>query len=280
MTSGQESAQPKTVVRPPPDAVPPESRDKKQDLVSYRLVRFTHGRPATVVRSPHWQMADSPSTGVESLAADRPLLRPSQEWRAKRIIDMVGATALTLIFSPLMLAVAGALLATGGQVVYQPPRIGRDGKPFRMYKFRTMVVNADAKLEEFLARNPALRAEWNEKQKLLHDPRVTRFGRFLRHTSLDELPQLLNVIRGEMSLAGPRPVTHAELREHYGAAARYYIAVKPGITGLWQVSGRSDLTYQQRVNLDVHYVHYYTLWLDARILLRTIWVVLTGKGAH
>lgn len=142
-----------------------------------------------------------------------------------------------------------------------------------------MVKDADEVLKEYLEKHPELREEWERDQKLRSDPRVTRIGRILRQTSLDELPQLWNVLRGEMSLVGPRPIVQDEVIK-YGEKFALYIKVKPGMTGLWQVSGRNDTTYQERVNLDTYYIRNWSLWLDLYILARTAWVVLTRKGAY
>jgi len=170
--------------------------------------------------------------------------------------------------------------ADGGPVFFAHRRVGRDGAEFGCLKFRSMGADSQQRLAALLAADPAARAEWEATRKLRRDPRVTRFGRFLRGASLDELPQLLNVLRGEMSLVGPRPVQRAELERFYGAAAAYYMAVRPGITGLWQVSGRSETSYAQRVALDVAYVARGSLWQDIRILLRTPFAVLSRRGAH
>jgi lipopolysaccharide/colanic/teichoic acid biosynthesis glycosyltransferase len=147
------------------------------------------------------------------------------------------------------------------------------------WKFRTMVDNADRLLGEHLEKNPQLREEWANTHKLKQDPRVTKIGRILRRTSLDELPQIWNVLTGEMSLVGPRPVVSAEV-EKYGESFEFYRAVRPGITGLWQVSGRSDTTYGERVTLDVRYVRHWSVWLDIYLLVRTFSVVLRGSGAY
>jgi lipopolysaccharide/colanic/teichoic acid biosynthesis glycosyltransferase len=158
--------------------------------------------------------------------------------------------------------------------------VGRGGALFGCLKFRSMVIDSEARLAELLARDPAARAEWEATRKLKRDPRVTSVGRFLRASSLDELPQLINVLRGEMSLVGPRPVIQAELEQHYGAAAAHYMSVRPGITGLWQVSGRNDTTYEQRVRLDVSYVARASFAEDLRILLATPVAVLRRRGAY
>jgi exopolysaccharide production protein ExoY len=165
-------------------------------------------------------------------------------------------------------------------VLYRHTRIGLNARPFHCLKFRTMAEGADQLLARHLADNPQAAAEWAAQRKLANDPRITRLGNLLRKTSLDELPQLLNVLRGQMSLVGPRPVVHDELEEHYGADGRTaYAAARPGITGLWQISGRSGTTYKERVTLDIAYVHTWSLLLDIKILLRTVPAVLARRGA-
>jgi Undecaprenyl-phosphate galactose phosphotransferase WbaP len=196
----------------------------------------------------------------------------------KRLLDIVGALLLGLLFSPLLVAVGLALARDRGPIIYRHTRTGRHGRPFGCLKFRTMIPNADQVLRELLHQDPQLRAEWMRDQKLRHDPRVTAIGRFLRRTSLDELPQLWNVLKGEMSLVGPRPVVHDEW-ERYGRRLHHYLAAKPGVTGLWQVMGRSDSCYRRRVALDSYYVKKRSLLLDVFILLRTVKVVLRGRGA-
>ena len=157
-------------------------------------------------------------------------------------------------------------------------RIGASGQVFECLKFRSMIANADAVLADLLARSPEAKAEWDATQKLRKDPRITPVGRLLRKTSLDELPQLINVVLGDMSLVGPRPIVASEVR-FYGDKIAYYQAVRPGVTGLWQVSGRSDTTYDRRVQLDVWYVRNRSLWLDIAILFRTLPAVLSRRGA-
>jgi exopolysaccharide production protein ExoY len=197
----------------------------------------------------------------------------------KRIFDVVGAIVLTLIFSPLMLVIALLLRSEGGPIIYRHRRIGRDGKTFECLKFRTMVPDADRRLRELLEQHPELKTEWLQDHKLRNDPRITGIGRFLRRTSLDELPQIWNVLRGEMSLVGPRPVVRDELLR-YGRSLPVYLSAKPGITGLWQVTGRNDTDYRRRVVLDVYYVRKQNLLLDFYILLKTTRVVLRGAGAY
>jgi lipopolysaccharide/colanic/teichoic acid biosynthesis glycosyltransferase len=166
-----------------------------------------------------------------------------------------------------------------GPVFFGHDRIGRNRKVFRAWKFRSMHVNADELLEEHLASNPEAREEWAKDQKLKDDPRLTLVGRFLRRTSLDELPQLWNVICGDMSLVGPRPIVEGEVGK-YGTEFERYMSVPPGITGLWQVSGRNNTTYEERIQLDATYVENWSLALDAYILGRTFEAVFTGEGAY
>lgn len=195
----------------------------------------------------------------------------------KRAFDCVLAVLALIVFSPFFLTLALLVAMDGGPVIYRHKRVGRQGELFDCFKFRTMIVGAHDIFDEFLLFHPAVVAEWQESQKLDLDPRITSTGRFLRRSSLDELPQLLNVIRGDMSLVGPRPVTKTEL-QRYGAHADDYLTVRPGITGLWQVSGRNRLTYPERVALDVRYIRTRSIWLDFVILLRTIVVLLRGDG--
>jgi exopolysaccharide production protein ExoY len=198
----------------------------------------------------------------------------------KRAIDILGAGAILLLILPLMALIILAIRRDGGPALFSHPRIGLGGRSFGCLKFRSMVTDADARLAKLLAEDPAAAAEWAVRRKLARDPRITRIGAFLRSTSLDELPQLLNVLRGEMSLVGPRPVVQQELDQHYSpAATEAYCAMRPGITGLWQVSGRSDTTYAERVALDTRYARDWSLGLDLRILLRTIPAVLQRRGA-
>jgi lipopolysaccharide/colanic/teichoic acid biosynthesis glycosyltransferase len=199
---------------------------------------------------------------------------------AKRAMDLVGAALLLVLFAPLMALIAALVARDGGPVFYAHRRVGRDGTSFGCLKFRTMVPDAEQRLAELLERDPEARAEWETTRKLKRDPRVTPVGRFLRASSLDELPQLVNVLKGEMSLVGPRPVQQAELNDFYGTAASHYRAVRPGLTGLWQISGRNDTSYAYRVALDVAYVSHATLLDDLRILLRTPFAVLRRRGAY
>jgi Undecaprenyl-phosphate galactose phosphotransferase WbaP len=197
---------------------------------------------------------------------------------AKRLLDIVGALTLALLLSPLLLVVGLMLARDRGPIIYRHLRTGRHGRSFGCLKFRTMVPNAEQVLRDLLHRDPALQREWMRDQKLRNDPRITTIGRFLRRTSLDELPQLWNVLKGEMSLVGPRPVVRDEW-QRYGRRLDTYLAAKPGVTGLWQVMGRSDSCYRRRVALDSYYVRKRSFLMDCYILLRTVKVVLQGRGA-
>ena len=219
------------------------------------------------------QQSTNQTIGLER---DRKALFPI----AKRALDIIGAGVGLLLLAPFFLIVALMVRADGGPAFFAHQRVGRGGKLFGCLKFRSMVIDSQARLETLLANDPAARAEWEATRKLKNDPRITRIGRFLRSTSLDELPQLINVLRGEMSLVGPRPVQEAEIDRYYGASAAHYMAVRPGITGLWQVSGRSETSYESRVALDVAYVSRPSLLADFSILLRTPIAVLSRRGAH
>ena len=211
--------------------------------------------------------------------ADIAVCRRALNAAVKRLLDLLGALLLAIVFSPLMLAIVLLVRGSGGSVIYKHKRVGRDGKMFECLKFRTMVPNADQVLRTLLEQDPVMKAEWVRDHKLRRDPRVTRLGHFLRRTSLDELPQIWNVVRGEMSLVGPRPVIREELLR-YGRNVGAYLAAKPGITGLWQVTGRNDTDYRRRVVLDTYYVRNQSFILDMYILLKTTGVVLAGNGAY
>jgi lipopolysaccharide/colanic/teichoic acid biosynthesis glycosyltransferase len=190
------------------------------------------------------------------------------------------ALALLILISPLLLIIAGLICYyDGAPIFFGHLRVGHGGRLFRCLKFRSMYRQSDAMLEELLRTDPAARAEWERDQKLVNDPRVTPIGNFLRKTSLDELPQLINVMRGEMAFVGPRPVTVSEL-ERYGQVRWHYLSVTPGVTGLWQVSGRNNLSYAERVALDRRYVEERSAGMGLNILFKTVDVVLRGHGAR
>lgn len=197
----------------------------------------------------------------------------------KRMFDIVVSASLLFVIAPLLAILASRVWQSGGPVLFGHQRIGRRGEPFTCYKFRTMVPSADKVLNEVLATNAAHRAEWEKDHKLKKDPRVTKIGAYMRRTSLDELPQLWNVLKGEMSLVGPRPIVDNEL-VRYGEHSDYYLECRPGITGLWQISGRNDVDYAARVQLDTWYARNWSMWYDVVILLRTIRVVFARNGAY
>lgn len=216
--------------------------------------------------------------GIIGLEVRQKLLDPQRQL-IKRCMEL----GLILLFFPLLVVLGAVIglwvkLDSAGPVLYRHKRIGLHGRDISIWKFRTMVQNADDALEECLEADPRLRAEWEQNQKLCCDPRVTRAGRFLRRTSLDELPQLWNVLRGDLSLVGPRPIVWAEV-DKYEGGFELYTKVKPGLTGLWQISGRSDTTYAERVRLDAYYVRNWSVWFDIYILSKTPLVVLRGRGA-
>ena len=198
----------------------------------------------------------------------------------KNVLDRLGSALGLVLVLPVLAVIALAVkLDSPGPVFYTQERLGKGWRKFRILKFRTMVRDADACLRAYLEANPAAQREWDEKHKLTVDPRITRVGGFLRKFSLDELPQLVNVLKGELSLVGARPIVQAETSQ-YGDQFEVYIQFKPGLTGLWQVSGRSDTTFEERVRYDVYYVHNWSIWLDLYILLRTVWVVFSRAGAY
>jgi Undecaprenyl-phosphate galactose phosphotransferase WbaP len=232
------------------------------------------------------QVATDGSVSSESAKWEM-ISRAIHSWRTssfqyrviKRIFDVVVLLACLPLLLPLF-AIIALLVRVGspGSIFYRQTRIGRFGRQFRIWKFRSMHVNADAILAEHLRNNPAAAQEWKECHKLRNDPRITKIGKFLRRSSLDELPQLINVLKGEMSLVGPRPIVAAEIpkfRESYF----FYTSARPGMSGLWQVSGRSDLSYRQRIELDSNYVQKWELLLDLRILWQTAGAVWRSQGA-
>lgn len=197
-----------------------------------------------------------------------------------RLLDLLGATALLVLFGPLMLLIALAVFVTDpGPVLFAQKRLGRNGQRFACYKFRTMAVDAEERLAQILATDPTARAEWARDHKLRNDPRVTRIGRFLRKSSLDELPQLWNVLKGDMSLVGPRPIVESE-GARYGKYLPYYFAVRPGLTGLWQINGRNDVSYRRRVAFDVLYVRKCRVQDNVRILFMTLPSVMASRGSY
>jgi Undecaprenyl-phosphate galactose phosphotransferase WbaP len=198
----------------------------------------------------------------------------------KRFMDLSLVLIGGSIIAPFLLLIALLVkISSPGPVIYKHTRIGINGKPFKVYKFRSMVIDAEERLNALLAADPRIQREWEESHKLKNDPRITGVGKFLRRTSLDEFPQLLNILKGEMSLVGPRPIVDGEIKK-YGEDFGRIFSVKPGITGLWQVSGRSDTDYGERVAFDTYYLQSWSVWLDIWILFKTVEVVFKGKGAY
>jgi lipopolysaccharide/colanic/teichoic acid biosynthesis glycosyltransferase len=200
----------------------------------------------------------------------------------KRFFDIAFATSVLLIFSPVYILIALIVAASSrGSILYIHERVGLNHQPFKCIKFRTMIAQADQALEEYLNSCPISRAEYEESFKLRHDPRITKIGKFLRKTSLDELPQFWNVLVGDMSVVGPRPLVQAELIK-YGNEIGKVLSVRPGIAGLWQVSGRNDIPYAQRIKLDASYVRLMSFTLDMQLIFKTFLVVIFPKdnGAY
>jgi len=197
-----------------------------------------------------------------------------------RVIDIICSFVLLCLFAPIMAIIAiSVFIANPGPVIFKQKRIGRYGRMFDCYKFRTMAVDAEARLEKLLASDPKAREEWEKDHKLKNDPRIVGIGNFLRKSSLDELPQFLNVLKGEMSLVGPRPIVLAE-KEKYGRYISYYCSVRPGITGLWQVSGRNDVSYRRRVAFDVIFAKDGKIFDYFKILVMTLPSVVASKGSY
>lgn len=218
------------------------------------------------------------SHDVIILRINNNLMRPSSRI-IKRLFDIFGSLAIMIFLSPVLALLVYMISKNGGKPIYSHERIGRDGKKFGCLKFRSMVMNSQEVLDNLLKTDPLAKEEWEKDFKLKNDPRITRIGSFIRKTSLDELPQLWNVFKGEMSLVGPRPVIEEEL-ERYAGEADYYLMAKPGMTGLWQVSGRNDVDYSERVYFDAWYVKNWSLWNDVAILFKTVSVVLKRDGAY
>jgi Undecaprenyl-phosphate galactose phosphotransferase WbaP len=198
---------------------------------------------------------------------------------AKRTMDVVGALILLLLTCPIIILFCLGIRLDGGPALFRQKRVGRFGVPFYCYKLRTMRIDADAALAELLASDPTAHAEWQADFKLKDDPRITRIGRFLRKSSLDELPQLWNVLRGDMSLVGPRPIVPEEI-EKYRRYFLHYQSVRPGLTGFWQVSGRNDVTYRRRVAMDTLYARRWSLRFDMLILMKTVKTITSLDGAY
>ena len=198
----------------------------------------------------------------------------------KRLLDLAIIFIALPLLIPIMLIISILVKTTSpGPVFFGHKRVGKDGREIKCWKFRSMYNNSQEMLEKILAEDSIRREEWERDRKFTDDPRITKLGSFLRKTSLDELPQLFNVFCGSMTLVGPRPVTREEI-EKYGVNKDYILSVTPGLSGMWQISGRSDTGYEERINLDMYYIQNWSVWLDIWILIKTVWVVLKGKGAY
>ncbi|MCR4441359.1 MAG: undecaprenyl-phosphate galactose phosphotransferase WbaP [Peptococcaceae bacterium] len=252
-----------------------------------KLINRLRQIPASVLLVPDLFGVPMPDTEISCLFDEKTLFLSmknnlASRWNRvlKRTFDLLVGSIVLVLAAPAMLLIAAAIkLDSPGKVFFNHDRIGKGGKMFKCIKFRTMVENSGEVLEKLLVENPQARQEWEKDFKLRNDPRITMTGRILRKTSLDELPQILNVIAGQMSLVGPRPIIAKEI-EKYGQYFEDYITVPPGVTGLWQVSGRNDVDYGERVLLDSWYVKNWSLWLDVTILIRTVGVVLGRRGAY
>ncbi len=223
----------------------------------------------------HTSQADAPAY---AMAHKRGPAR-NDDASLKRVFDIVAASLALLALSPLLLLIALLIrLQDGKRALYAQPRYGLDGETFMCIKLRSMVPNAAERLQAVIDKCPKARHEWETTRKISNDPRITPLGHFIRKTSIDELPQLINIIRGDMSVVGPRPIPTYE-RGKYGEGFQHYSKVRPGLTGLWQISGRSDTTYEERVKLDVEYVNTRSFWGDMGIIVKTIPAVLFSRGA-
>ncbi|HEX6964070.1 MAG TPA: undecaprenyl-phosphate galactose phosphotransferase WbaP, partial [Lacipirellula sp.] len=226
----------------------------------------------------HWNRHQL-DEGLSGVLVEQHLQLPIPQL-VKRGMDLAIAGLASLFLLPMFAVLGVAIkLTSPGRMFYGHERVGRGNSRFKAWKFRTMVANADAALDDHLAKHPELRAEWERDHKLKNDPRVTRLGKWMRKWSIDELPQIINVFRGEMSIVGPRPIVEAEIAK-YGEHFETVSSVLPGITGLWQVCGRNDTTYDERVQLDMYYVHHWSPWMDLYLLVRTVKTVLFTRGAY
>jgi exopolysaccharide production protein ExoY len=219
--------------------------------------------------------------GTNTLSFPRQFSCEVKHLPLKRIFDIFFSICILILSLPLLLIIALTIKSTSvGNVIYSQERIGRGGTPFRCYKFRTMFSDADSRLHEILKNDPQKQLEWEASHKLKKDPRITRIGAFLRKTSLDELPQFWNALKGDLSVVGPRPVVKEEVFKHYGVKAYKILSIRPGITGIWQVSGRSDINYATRVAFDERYVDTRTFMMDLKLIACTIPSMILKKGAY
>jgi Undecaprenyl-phosphate galactose phosphotransferase WbaP len=261
-------------------AIPAECDIATEEVFAESARIFTHLFVAPQIARHEPSVAAQSEGGREFTLRMLPSLDHRETGRLKRLVDVLGAAAFGLLSLPFVALAALAIrLTSQGPLLYKQVRIGKGNKAFTMLKFRTMYTNAGEGLDEHLRKDPSLQAEWASVHKLKGDPRVTPAGRFLRRFSLDELPQLWNVLVGDMSLVGPRPIVVREI-EKYGRQYAAYERVRPGLTGLWQISGRNNTTYQERVDYDSFYVRNWSFGLDARIIARTAGAVISGAGAY
>lgn len=236
------------------------------------------GGDSNLFRSKAAELPAADRLVVELVETAPPAISEFGDPKDGRALDLIVAAALLFLFLPLMCLCALAIVSTSkGPLFFSQPRIGRGGRMFNCLKFRTMVDDAESSIDGFLEGSPEAKAEWQALQKLSHDPRITRVGQFMRRYCIDELPQLFNVIAGDMSMVGPRPIVPAE-RERFGHNFAAYCSVRPGLTGIWQVSGRHSLTYEQRVELDAEYARSKCLALDVLILWKTVPIVVLGQN--
>ena len=258
--------------------------DQDTQAIAARVARLLTAQGASFYYRPAIGVISNESFDPVSLPPEDGLIlsvhdalsRPFAQ-SVKRAFDILASLGALIFLSPVLAVILFAIRRDGGPAFFSQKRLGANGEVFGCLKFRTMVVDAEAKLEEILATDPEREAQWRAYQKLDDDPRITAVGKFLRKTSLDELPQLINVLRGDMSLVGPRPMT-LDQPESYGEALMEYERVRPGLTGLWQVNGRNQTTFEERARLDRYYVHNWSLWRDAVIIVRTVREVLFSSG--
>lgn len=221
------------------------------------------------------------SIGIQAIKLSAPFRCDVRHFPIKRTFDILFSLFVLLAFSPVYLLIGLAIkISSKGNVFYFQERIGRGGKTFHCFKYRTMYEDADERLQDILSNHPELKDEWEQTRKLKNDPRITPVGLFLRKTSLDELPQFVNVLKGDLSVVGPRPVVQEEITNHFGHKAYKILSIRPGITGIWQVSGRSDTSYENRVKMDEKYVDTRSFWLDLLLVLKTIPCMIFSKGAY
>jgi Undecaprenyl-phosphate galactose phosphotransferase WbaP len=261
-------------------AMPGLPRKKLTEIINYSLSAFRYNVliPDFFDNSNIW-LSVRDFDGILGLASSHRLKMP---WNLaiKRFMELTIVILGGLIILPFLLLIALIIkLDSPGPALYGHWRLGLNGKPFRAWKFRSMVRDADKKLQALLDSDPKMRKEWEACHKLKRDPRITRIGKILRRTSFDEFPQLLNILTGEMSLVGPRPVTEDEVKK-YGEDFKRVFSVRPGLTGLWQVSGRSDTDYAERISYDTYYLQSWSIWLDLWVLYKTPGTILRGKGAY